>query len=281
MFQEFGIQFGPLFIHWYALCILSGAMLALYLGIRTGKKFGISADVFYDFFFVFMIFGIIGARLYYVVFNLPFYLENPFKIVAVWEGGLAIYGGLIGGLIGGYFYAKKKHYNFLLFLDIIIPGVILAQSIGRWGNFINQEAYGSIVPGIDIFEQKLYLQQLFIPDFIIHRMFINGNYHHPTFLYESLWNILGFIIIYFILRKLPKIHLGIQVAFYLLWYGIGRFFIEGMRLDSLYIFSTIRVSQALSLLLIIVSFLYFIYSFFIQHPVSYYYKEKFHSKTLE
>lgn len=259
MFTEFGIQLGPLSIHWYAVIIMSGAMLALFLATREAQKFGATSEDMIDLFFLFMIFGIIGARIYYVAFE-PGYLAGDFmRIFRVWEGGIAIYGGIIGAAIVGIIYANRKKINKLLLADIIMPVVLLAQGIGRWGNFVNIEAYGGVVPGATIAEQAAFLKGLFIPDFIIERMFINGNYHHPTFLYESLWNVIGFLIIFFIIRKRKELKLGVQTCMYFIWYGIGRYFIEGMRTDSLYLFANVRVSQVVSIILVIVGIIGIIY----------------------
>lgn len=250
MINELGINLGFLTIRWYALIILSGSIIALFLSIREGKKFNIESEVFYDFFFVFMIGGILGARIYYVIFNLEYYLSNIWKIFAIYEGGIAIYGGILGAVISGYVYSKRKKYNYFLVLDIVVPGLLLAQAIGRWGNFVNKEAYGTIVAGEGLVEQVKFLEQLFIPKFIINRMFIDGNYHHPTFLYESIWNMVGFLLITLFLSKMKTRKIGMNIVFYSFWYGIGRLWIEGMRMDSLYLFPGVRISQLVSILLI-------------------------------
>lgn len=260
-FTEFGFQIGPVSIQWYAVIILTGAVLALYLATREAEKFGIQKEEMMDLFFLFMLAGIVGARVYYVLFsgNLDYYLANPAKIIATWEGGIAIYGGIIGATIAGLYYAKKKNWNILLIADIVFPVVMLAQSIGRWGNFVNIEAYGGPVPGQTLVEQTGYLHKFLIPDFIINRMTIQGVVYHPTFLYESVWNIVGFILIYFIIRKWSKLKLGMLTLSYFVWYGIGRLWIEGMRTDSLYLFGNIRVSQVVSLVLIVVGICGFVY----------------------
>jgi len=190
-----------------------------------------------------MIWGIIGARLYYVIFNFKEYQNNLLDIFKIWEGGLAIYGGVIAGLLTVIYQSKKRNQSIIKTTDIIVPGLILAQAIGRWGNFFNQEAYGSIVT-------LEFLKSLHLPNFIIEGMHINGLYYHPTFLYESIWCLLGFILL-LILRKITKRKKGITTFTYFIWYGIGRFVIEGLRTDSLYI-GNIRISQLVSLILILV-----------------------------
>jgi len=249
MFNEYGIQLGILDIRWYAVIIMTGALIALYFIQREGNKvFNIETEVIFDLFFVMMITGFLGARIYYVLFNLDYYLANPTKIIAIYEGGLAIYGGIIGGAIGIYFHCKKYKLNYLLSLDIIIPFLILAQSIGRWGNFVNKEAHGGVLPGVNSAEQVAFLKQFFIPDFIIERMKINGVYYHPTFLYESIWCLIGFVLLYFVVKRWKNLKLGMITACYFIWYGVGRFFIEGMRTDSLYLFDVIRISQLVSVI---------------------------------
>ncbi|TLG77520.1 prolipoprotein diacylglyceryl transferase [Culicoidibacter larvae] len=247
------LDLGIFKIHWYAIIIVVGAIIGLFFAYREAKRFKVSLDTVMDLFLYIFIAGIIGARIYYVVFEWQQFASDPMKVFAIWNGGLAIYGGIIGGGIAGLVYCYVKKVNFWLFTDIAMPSVLLAQAVGRWGNFVNIEAYGGIVPGIDLAAQHDFLKGLFLPDFIIDRMLINGAYHHPTFLYESIWSVIGVLIIFLILRRWKGLLLGEITAFYFIWYGIGRFFIEGMRTDSLYIFDTFRVSQLLSLLLIAVA----------------------------
>ena len=190
-----------------------------------------------------IIFGIIGARIYYVIFNFDAYKHDLISIFKIWEGGIAIYGAIIGGFIAIVYLARKKQQSIIKTTDIIVPGLLLSQSIGRWGNFFNQEAHGGIV-------SLEFLKSLHLPKFIIDGMYINENYYHPTFLYESIWCLLGFMILV-IIRKLTKRKKGIITYSYFIWYGLGRLFIEGLRTDSLYI-GNYRVSQLVSLILIIV-----------------------------
>lgn len=184
--------------------------------------------------------SIIGARIYYVAFSWSDYKDNILSVFAIWNGGIAIYGGLITGAIILYFFTQYRFIKTLDFLDVVAPSVMLAQAIGRWGNFFNQEAYGKAVDSLN-----------YLPGFIRDQMYIDGAYRQPTFLFESLWNLLGFVVIC-ILRRRPKLlKQGEITAFYLIWYGCGRLLIEGLRTDSL-MFLGIRVSQWLSGILILV-----------------------------
>ena len=232
---------GPITIYWYSLLMLVAVLSAIYLSVRESKRQGLYPFIS-DLITYVVIFGIIGARLYYVIFNFAKYKDNLLSIFKIWEGGIAIYGAIIGGFLTIVYLAKKQKQSIIKTTDIIVPGLILAQAIGRWGNFFNQEAYG-------IATTKEFLQSLHLPNFIINGMYIEGVYYHPTFLYESIWCILGFIIL-IIIRKLTNRKKGIMTYTYFLWYGLGRVFIEGLRTDSLYI-GTLRVSQIVSIILII------------------------------
>jgi len=233
---------GPITIYWYSVTMLLAVLTGIYLSIKESKKQGmyffISDLVTYA-----IIFGIIGARLYYVIFNFNSYKDNLLSILYIWEGGIAIYGAIIGGLLAIIYLARKRKQSIIKTTDIIVPGLILAQAIGRWGNFFNQEAHGTEVT-------LEFLESLHLPNFIIEGMYINGSYYHPTFLYESIWCIIGFIILITI-RKLTKRKTGIMTCTYFIWYGIGRLFIEGLRTDSLYL-GIFRISQIVSIILILI-----------------------------
>ena len=222
-FSIFGLN-----ITYYSLCILLGVIVAYIVIRKLSKKHNINPKYLDDIIFYGLLCGIVGARLYYVLFNLDYYLNNLSEIVKVWHGGLAIHGGILAGALFVYLYSRKKKLNFIELTDIILPGVIIAQAIGRWGNFFNQEAYGMMV-------SRGLLEKLLIPDFVIKGMFIQGNYYLPTFYIESLFCIFGFILIMIISKKTKKI--GIPTAFYLIWYGILRFIIEIFRTDSLMLFN--------------------------------------------
>lgn len=236
-------ELGPLTVMWYGVIIAVGIVIALWLANREGERLGYEEDFVLDAALWVIPFGFIGARLYYVLFELEYYLANPASIIAIWEGGLAIYGGVIAGAITLIWYTKRRNKPIWLTLDIVTPSLLIAQAIGRWGNFVNQEAHGGEV-------SLEFLQNLHLPQFIIDQMYIDGAYYHPTFLYESLWNLLGFILIVVLRRKKDFFNRGEVALSYVAWYAFGRFFIEGMRTDSLYLFNTpIRVSQALSFVL--------------------------------
>ena len=227
------LRLGPISIHWYAICIVSGLLLAVYLAQRWAPEKGIDPENILDFILLAFPIAIVGARLYYVIFQWSYYSQNPSEIFAIWNGGIAIYGGLIAGAAVLYWFAKRHAIAVLDFLDIAAPGVMIAQSIGRWGNFVNQVSHLN-----------------YVPEFIRQQMYIDGSYRVPTFLYESLWNLVGFIIILGLRRFNKKLRQGDVTSFYLIWYGLGRFVIEGMRIDSL-MFAGLRVSQWVSIVIII------------------------------
>lgn len=246
---------GPITIYWYSVTMLLAVSTGIYLAIKESKKQGMSAFIS-DLITYIIIFGIIGARLYYVIFNFDNYKYDLLSIFKIWEGGIAIYGAIIGGFLTIVYLARKRSQSIIETTDIIAPGLLLAQSIGRWGNFFNSEAHGTVVT-LD------FLKSLKIPNFIIEGMYIDGNYYHPTFLYESTWCLLGFIIL-IIIRKLTKRKKGIMTYSYFIWYGIGRLFIEGLRTDSLY-FGSYRISQIVSIIIIIIGIIGIIISFVKEH----------------
>lgn len=235
---------GPLEVHWYGVIIAAAIFTAISLSMREAKKRGIDGDHIIDMALWALPIAFIGARLYYVVFELEYYLQNPGEIIAIWNGGIAIYGGLIAGGLTVYWYTKKHGIPIWLMLDILTPNVLLAQAIGRWGNFINQEAHGGEVT-------RNFLEKLRLPEFIIEQMNINGVYYQPTFLYESLWSLAGFILIVVLRNRKSLLQRGEVALTYVLWYSLGRFFIEGLRTDSLWLVDWLRVSQALSLILFV------------------------------
>ncbi len=239
-FEIFGIA-----IYWYAIIIISGVVIAMWLSSREAVRAGLLADDVSDFMLAALPLSFVGARLYYVLFNLEMYANDPLQIFNLRSGGLAIYGGLIAGGIWLYFYCQRNFISVWTFLDIAAPSVLLAQGIGRWGNFMNHEAYGGETT-------RGFLESLHIPAFIIDNMHIDGSYRQPTFLYESLWNVIGFILLIVLRKQKGWLKQGEVFLGYLIWYSFGRMFIEGMRTDSLYLFGSIRVSQLLSLVLFIV-----------------------------
>lgn len=234
-------------VHWYGLIIGVGILLGYYIATRESERLGIDKDTIADLLLIAVPVAIICARLYYVIFEWNnYYRYHPAEMFKIWEGGLAIHGGLIGAIITGILFAKYKQLSFWKLADIAAPSIILGQAVGRWGNFINQEAHGGEV-------SRQFLENLHLPQFIIDQMYIKGVYYHPTFLYESIWNIIGFALLIF-LRKV-NLRRGELFLTYLIWYSVGRFFIEGMRTDSLMIGEQLRTAQLISILIIVGSLL--------------------------
>ena len=227
---------------WYGLLIVCGIIAAVTLCIHEEKRLGLKTDTVIDAAFWVIPFGILGARLYYVAFQWDMFAPDPLSILRLWEGGLAIYGGVIGGLLAMLLFARHRKMNPFILSDITVPGLALAQSIGRWGNYFNMEAYGREItePAWQFFPVGVQIPSA-----------EGYTWHMATFFYESSWNLLVFLILWFIIRKRSKAT-GTTTLWYLLLYGTGRFFIEGLRMDSL-MTSTIRVSQLLSLVLVLLS----------------------------
>ena len=237
-FELFGLQ-----IYWYAIIIVSGIALALWMSNREAVRVGLKEDDMTNFILWALPIAIIGARLYYILFDLEPYLADPIQIFNTRSGGLAIAGGLIAAVIVLIVYTRHNFIDPWLFLDVVAPGVMLGQAMGRWGNFTNHEAYGGETT-------RQFLESLHLPQFIINNMYIDGAFRQPTFFYESMWSLLGLILI-LIIRKKVAVKRGELFLGYVTWYSFGRFFVEGMRTDSLYFFGGLRVSQVLSLVLFV------------------------------
>lgn len=240
-------KIGSFEIKWYSLLIIVAILIATSGIAWSAKKFKIDKNFLLNLIFWTLIFGIIGARIYFVIFNWDYYSQNLSEIYKIWHGGLAIHGGLIAGILTLIIYCKKYKVNSLLIMDICAPWLLVAQAIGRWGNFFNGEAYGTATTLAHLRSLK------FIPDFVINGMEIGGVYYTPTFYYESLWCILGFLVI-MIVRKIKYTKIGYQVGLYFIWYSVGRFLIESMRLDSLMI-GNFKIAQIVSIVLFIVGIL--------------------------
>ena len=221
-------QIGSIEIRWYSIFILLAVFFGYELAKWEASKYEISKDFMFNMTFASIIAGLIGARLYYVIFNFELYSHDILSIFKFWEGGLAIHGGLIFGILTAYIYCKRYNIRFIKVMDIAVVSIILGQAIGRWGNFFNSEAHGPATTMSILKGHKI------IPSFVIDGMNINGVYYEPCFYYESLWCILGLIIM-LIIRRNKKLKLGTLTSFYLMWYSFGRFIIEGMRTDSLMI----------------------------------------------
>lgn len=233
---------GPFTLKYYSVLILLGVIIGISLLLKEGKRFNMNQDFLFNLAFWTIIMGIIGARLYYVLFNWSTYRDNPQTIFKIWEGGLAIHGGIIFGILTIIIYCNKYKVNIMKILDMFSIPLILGQAIGRWGNFFNSEAHGRVTT-------LEHLEKLHIPDFVINGMHINGVYYEPTFFYESVWCLLGLILL-LIIRRNKYIKRGQVFATYCMWYGVGRFFIEYMRTDSLML-GTIKVAQLVSVIMII------------------------------
>ena len=226
----------------YGLLIALAILLAVVLSGRDEKRLGLPQGTALDLALVIVPLGLIGARLYYVAFRWDLYAGNPLSILYVWEGGLAIYGGIIGGLAGALVYARVKRLKLRPLVDMAIPYVLLAQAIGRWGNFFNGEAYGQVIT-----DQAL--------QFFPYAVHVDGQWYQAAFFYESVADLIGFLILYFTRKRWRS---GDGLPLYMIVYGIPRFLIEGLRSDSLYVGGTgIRVSQLLSAVLMIIGCLYF------------------------
>ena len=239
--NSIAISFGNVKIYWYGVIIATGLLLAIMYAMKETKRYKISQDKLLNCVLVGIITAIIGARLYYVVFSWDSYKDNPISILYINNGGLAIYGGIIGALLGGGIMAKVQKMNVLAVLDIAMIGFLIGQGLGRWGNFMNQEAFGNVVP-----------------DNYLFGMISEGTGNklvHPCFLYESVWCLLGVAFLHIFSKKFQRYY-GQIFYIYLIWYGMERVVVEGLRTDSLYLpfklfGADIRVSQLLSGLCVI------------------------------
>ena len=227
------IEIGVFSIRWYGVLIASAVLIGTLLALKEVRRKGINEDHFMNILLVCIPVGFITTRLYYVAFNWDYYGQNLNKIFAVWEGGLAIHGGIIGSFLAGWFMVKYYQLNFWEIADAVAPSFILGQAIGRWGNYFNQEAYGYAVD----------------PEKVPWAMFIDGAYRHPTFLYESIWNLTLFAGL-IIIREKVKPKAGILFSIYIGGYSIGRFFIESFRTDSLML-GSLRAAQVTSIIMVI------------------------------
>lgn len=243
---------GPITVRWYGVIIVTGIILAYLVAQKEGKKRGLPEDFFSDLLLWAIPISIISARTYYVIMRWDYYGAHPGKIIEIWNGGIAIHGALIGAIVTTYVFCKLRGISFLKVADIAAPSILIGQIIGRWGNFMNQEAYGGPV-------SREFLENLLLPNWLIEQMYIHdlGSYVHPTFLYESSWNFVGLIIL-LILRKV-NLRRGEMFFGYLIWYSIGRFFIESMRTDSLYLVGELRAAQVVSILAMIIGMVCIIY----------------------
>lgn len=224
------IQLGPLTIHFYGLIIAVGMLLAVLYASKRSKEFGLKEDDLIDGVLWVAPFAIICARLYYCIFEWDQYASNPISILYIWNGGLAIYGGVLGAVIGLSVFCKVRKIKATAMMDVVSLGLLIGQLVGRWGNFMNREAFGA--PTDSFLRMGLYNTATGAVE-----------YYHPTFFYESLWNFVGFLLLHFLSKK--RKYDGQVALGYVAWYGLGRAFIEGLRMDSLY-WGPFRVSQVLA-----------------------------------
>lgn len=232
---------GPITVRWYGLLIATAMLIAAVGGCKMMRKAGINEDDFLTIFMVTIVAAILGARIYYVIFELPYYIQHPDEIIAIWHGGLAVHGGLLAGVASIYLGCRHYKISFWQFTDIMAPFMILGQAIGRWGNFFNQEAYGYEVD----------------PAAVPWAMWIDGAYRHPTFLYESCWDLLVFFVLLWLARQ-AWVRRGEIALGYLMLYSMGRVVVEGFRTDSLML-GPLRMAQVMSLVLFVGALLVLLY----------------------
>ncbi len=243
---------GPLTIHWYGVIIATGFLLAVLYCAKRAPEFGMTADDVFNVILLGVPLAIICARIYYVAFEWDSYKDDLLSVLYIWEGGLGMYGVIFGAVLATVIYCAKKKLNFPAFLDMVCFGFLIGQFVGRWGNFMNREAFG--------YETDIFCRMvLTTPSGVQYAV-------HPTFLYESLWNFTGFILMHLWSKK-HRTFDGEMILTYFAWYGCGRMFIEGLRTDSLMIGNTgIRVSQLVSFILLLASLSIILYNRLKRHP---------------
>ena len=252
-----GVSIGPLALRWYGLLIASAVLIGLALSQRLAKARQLSPDLVGDLLIWLIVGAIPGARLYYVLFQWSYYSQHPDQIVAIWQGGIAIHGAIIGGTLAAILFSKIKHCSFWRLADVVAPSLILGQAIGRWGNFFNSEAFGSPTD---------LPWKLFIPADRRPTGFESVAYYHPTFLYESLWNVMVFGILMTLFIRFPKLKRGTLFLVYAIAYSLGRFWIEALRTDSL-MFGPLKMAQMVSLVGIIFGGLGLIWLYLLRRPL--------------
>ena len=242
--QPIILRLGFLNIYWYSCLIVLGLLLGLILVFKLSPRFKIKKELLENLFFYLVISGFLGARLYHVLSELPYYLNHPWQVFAIWQGGLGIYGAIVVGCLVLFWFGRKNKINFLSLTDLLAPSLILGQAIGRWGNYFNQEIFGKPTDlpwGIPIQIGSRPLE------------FLSNQYFHPTFLYESIWNFLIFLFLIFVLIKIsPKP--GRIFSLYLIFYSLGRFFFEFLRIDVQPTLFNMRLAQIVSLLVFLFGF---------------------------
>ncbi|MEA4854481.1 MAG: prolipoprotein diacylglyceryl transferase [Christensenella sp.] len=245
----FGIE--GLNIAWYGIIIACGIVAGVAVAVYEAKRRGYTAELLLDFMILALPLSIVGARIYYVAFEWEYYSQHPDQIIAIWNGGIAIYGAIIGGVIAAIILSKWRRFPLGRLLDICAPGLVLGQAIGRWGNFVNQEAFGNIVtdPNLQFFPYAIYVQERWTGT-----EWIVNQWVQATFFYESMWDIGVFILLLWYARRAK--HDGNVFAMYLIGYGLGRTWIEGIRISTLQLWPGMPVSQFLSILLVAIGVAY-------------------------
>ncbi|WP_088104245.1 prolipoprotein diacylglyceryl transferase [Halalkalibacter urbisdiaboli] len=246
------LELGPLTIHWYGVIIGFGVFLGYIIATRESVKRGMPKETFSDLLLYAIPIAIISARIYYVIFRWDQFADDPIRVFYIWEGGIAIHGALIGSVITAYIFAKKHELSFWQLVDVAAPSILLGQAIGRWGNFMNQEVYGGVVS-----DEALKTLYALLPDFIMNQMYIDGAFRHPTFLYESLWNLVGVALLLYLRRV--NLKQGEIFFTYVIWYSIGRFYMESIRTDYLLIGGVLKTAQVISVVLIIGAIILWVY----------------------
>jgi phosphatidylglycerol---prolipoprotein diacylglyceryl transferase len=245
------------YLRWYGLLIASAVLIGLALSQRLAKSRQLSPDLVGDLLIWLIVGAIPGARLYYVLFQWSYYSQHPDQILAIWRGGIAIHGAIIGGTLAAILFSKIKHCSFWRLADVVAPSLILGQAIGRWGNFFNSEAFGSPTD---------LPWKLLIPEGRRPPGFESVAYYHPTFLYESLWNVMVFCLLITLFIKFPKLKRGTLFLIYAIAYSLGRFWIEGLRTDSLMV-GPLKMAQMVSLVGIIFGSIGLIWLYLLRRPL--------------
>lgn len=247
--NKVAIDLGLVQIYWYSICIMLGMFVGMLMAYKEAEKHNIGENTMTSLIFNTVIVSLIGARIYYVIFEWGYYSKNLIEIFEIWNGGLAIHGGIIFGAMYLTLFTHQRKMSTAKMMDVVAPALLIGQIIGRWGNFFNGEAYGPLV-------ERVFLERLHLPNFIIEGMYINGNYYQPTFLYESLWCLIGFTIL-LLFRRRKYIKIGQISGLYLMWYSFGRFFIESLRQDSLML-GSFKQAQIISVVLFMVGLFLFV-----------------------
>jgi len=255
------LELGPLKVYYYGLIIGIGLLLAVAYCCRRSKEFGLTEDHVLDGLILVLPIAIVCARVYYCVFAWEEFADDPISVLYIWNGGIAIYGGVLGAILGMWIFSKWKKLKLTAVLDLIMLGFLIGQSIGRWGNFMNREAFGAETDSF----LRMGLTNMYTGEI---------TYFHPTFLYESLWNAVGFVILHFASKK--RKYDGQVALWYAAWYGLGRTMIEGLRMDSLY-WGPFRVSQCLAAISCLAAVAVLIYNSLRPHDP----KDMFVNKTAE